>query len=437
MENRSKTGGEIGLVLTEWAKATPLTHPVLAGFSFADEPAADQTARRLTETGQLTLHQFASGLEIQTSSVVGTIQLGRLSLTVTPKIDTLPLMRLLRFAYGLRELDTYKLKSLASQKLAFQDLLIYQLVMEVEELVSRGLLKQYVRKSENLVSPVGRLDFQKFTSQGGLLGGALPCLYHHRLEDCLHNRFLLSGLRLAAFLTADLTLRSCASQLIGLLSESIQPIPLNREAVSQVECASNRLNETYNPAIKLITLLMSHSGSGLDEDRDPVKQHGFLFDMNRFFQAFISRLLAKYLEGYQVKDEHALKGFLSYIPGFELPNRQDPLPRPDFALFQNGSLVTLLDAKYRDLWQEGLPRDMLYQLIVYALSQSINRQATILYPTLHDTARVSKLQINEPMMGCAQGAVILRPVPITHIDRLLNERKECELKSLVTKTVFG
>lgn len=437
MEKTAKQEQQVHIAIQEWKTASPQTHPSLAGFSFDDDPTARLLAQRLTQWQGVTFHELSSGLEIQTSSVVGSIRLGRLSLTIQPKMDALPLMNLLRFAYGLRDLEIFDKQGFSSRPLAFQDLLILQLIIEVEELLARGLQRRYLRNAASLVSPQGRMDFEQFTRQGGLINGTLPCTFYHRLENSLHNQVLLSGLLLAAKLTTDLILRSRARRLAGLLADTVTAIALNPQVLRRVERESNRLTEAYTPAIKLVALLLGEAGSDLDEPAEPVRLQGFLFDMNHFFQALLSRLLNDYLEGYEVEDEHQLKGFLAYVPGFELPSRHDPLPRPDFAIFQKGQLISLFDAKYRDLWREGLPRDMLYQLIVYALSQQNNRTATILYPSMDVTAREAKIQINEPIYGFPNGLVILRPVLLKVLEKYICERNIENLEKFAHQLIFG
>ncbi len=437
IERSAKPGQQVSVTIPEWITATRQTHAQLAGFSFDDDPASRQLAQRLTQAKKITFHELTSGLEIQARSTVGSIRLGKLSLTIQPKMDGLPLMNMLRFAYGLRDLEIFDKQGFSSRPLAFQDLLILQLIVEVEELLARGLQRRYLRKDASLISPQGRLDFQQFTRQGGLLNGTLPCNYYHRLENNLHNQVLLSGLLLAAQITTDLILRSRTRRLAGLLADTVTAIALNHQVLRRVERESNRLTEVYNPAIKLVALLLGEVGCDLDEPTEPVRLQGFLFDMNHFFQALLSRLLNDYLEDYEVEDEHQLKGFLAYVPGFELPNSHDPLPRPDFAIFQRGKLISLFDAKYRDMWRERLPREMLYQLIVYALSQQNNRTATILYPSLDETAREAKIQINEPVRGASSGFVVLRPVPMNTLEKYIRDKDSASLKRFAHQLIIG
>ena len=78
-------------------------------------------------------------------------------------------------------------------------------------------------------------------------------------------------------------------------------------------------------------------------------------------------------------------------------------------------MVKLLDAKYRDLWEHALPRDMLYQLSMYALSQARGSTAVILYPTTDPAARVARIEVRDPSRDSAAGYVALRPVLLSRM----------------------
>ena len=146
---------------------------------------------------------------------------------------------------------------------------------------------------------------------------------------------------------------------------------------------------------------------------------GFLFDMNAFFQTLVSRFLRDNLPEYSVCAERGLKGMMQYNPAFNPQRRQSPTPRPDFVVKQHGAICSILDAKYRDLWEKKLPREMLYQLVVYAISHRQNLQSSILYPTTDGRAKEARIDITDPVFGRFLGQVCLRPFHLSTIVELL------------------
>lgn len=413
------------VTLREWTSVSPVDCAELAGRRLAPGGSAWRLAQALTAGGRLTVRELADGLALQATSWVGRITLDDLTITVRPKIPALPLMTLLRYAYGLRDLHLTDTACYASEAGAFQDLLIAQLIAEASDLLARGLHSDYRRTAEVLEQPRGQIDLRAYAAGAGHARAALPCVHHPRTSDVPLNRALLAGLLFASGATRDVDLRTRLHRLADRLDDVLTGsrgilLGLDSDVLARAHRTLDRRTAHYRPALTLIELLLRGMAVSFDDPRSDLQLDGMLFDMNLFFQALLSRFLRAHLADARLVDEHRLRGVFAYDPRRNPRNRRDPAPRPDFAVVREGRVVALLDAKYRDLWEQSLPPEMLYQLAIYALTQrGENPVSIILYPSVTEAAQDQVVEFRGVLDGIAKASVILRPVHLLRLDALL------------------
>jgi 5-methylcytosine-specific restriction enzyme subunit McrC len=161
--------------------------------------------------------------------------------------------------------------------------------------------------------------------------------------------------------------------------------------------------------------------------------------MNLFFQELLSRFLREHLQEYTMQAQFEMEGMLAYVNNPR--RRMNPKPRPDYVVKKGGRVVAILDAKYRALWRNDLPPHMLYQLVMYALSQESCNRAAILYPTTQPEAQEAKIEVRVPRYGAGCAYVILRPVDLLKLENLIIAAKtrnnERERKDFATWLAFG
>lgn len=427
--------------LREWEILEPLHGSILANRTLENSSTGRQLAERLTKTGRIEVLELARGLELRATSFVGRFSLGDITITIQPKLSGSPLLSLLRYAYGLRNLSLYESVGYAATKLTFQDLLIQQLVAEIRELISRGIHRDYERQNSELAIPRGRIDFARYFGVVCRAKTILPCIEYPRVENTLLNQVLLGGLIFAGQITTDVDLRAQLKRFATMLAMSVAERKIDGTVMAEVWRKMDRRTTVYKPALILIDMLLQGEGISLNEDLHRTQLPGFLFDMNRFFQALLSRFLRENLDGYEVEDECRLKGLFNYDPTRNPQQRRAPVQKPDFVVRRDRKTVAILDAKYRDLWERALPREMLYQLALYALGQNGSmRRAIILYPTTETMAREQVIVIQEPVGGRHQAEVVMRPVKLLELNELIQDRgahAEKHRSGLAAQLAFG
>jgi 5-methylcytosine-specific restriction enzyme subunit McrC len=405
--------------LTDWDQVGPAQDLRLKGCSLAD----DVQSRRLAETlrGRLDIREGYEGLEIASTSFVGRVEIGPLRIAITPKLPAMPLARLLRYAYGLRDVGVIEETRAPTTRYGLHDLLIALLAAEVEELLHRGLARRYVPLSEKLESPRGRLLIDQVMRQGGVREARLPCRHFERRADWHLNQVLRAGLETAAQMAEDRDLRRQTHQLSTMFGD-VEPLArLDTGDIDRAERELTRLTAANRPALTIIRLLQDTLGLAFDSAQQSSRMPGFLFDMNIFFQRLLSRFLHDNLTSTRIADEVPIRNLFAYALDGNPRRRTAPAPRPDYALFGGDTLYGFLDAKYRDIWERGLPAEWLYQLSLYALA-SPSQVSVLLYASMAADARDERVEVRQPILWSNRGpaSVILRPVPLPYLAELLD-----------------
>jgi len=408
--------------LTEWDWAGPSDNAGLRSTSLMGDAAARRIADALRS--KVDIREGYEGLEISTTSFVGRVDVGPLRIVIKPKLPAMPLTRLLRYAYGLRDLTIKEETQTPTARDGLQDLLIAMLAAEVDELLHRGLARFYVPLEDRLESPRGKILIQELVSRGGLTEAKLPCRHFERRADWHLNQVLRAGVIEAAKFCDDREVRRHLHRSVDMFGDVTALAVLEAKELDRAERGLSRQTSSYASALTIIRLLLEMRGVAFGSDNKPSSTPGFLFDMNVFFQRLLSRFLHENLATRRIEDEFVIREIFTFAHDANPKRRTPPKPRPDYGLFDGKKLIGFLDAKYRDSWTRGFPAEWLYQASIYALA-SPSHVSVLLYATMSEAACDEKINIQQPITWSnnSPGSVILRPVPLIQLAELLDPKR--------------
>ncbi len=305
---------------------------------------------------------------------VGVARLGDLQVTIRPKLSIGRLIFLM--GYALK--PTYWRDQ--SVVLDTEESLVEALAHSFRRLTSRaleqGLLQGYRTVDESLPLLRGRIRVADQISRRSGLGLPLEVTYDDFTVDIAENQILLAAcLRLLRTPGVPPAART-GLQRIRLQLADVTPLPAR--AVLP-EWRPSRLNSRYHAPLRLAELILQ--GDSLEQRRGDLEMSGFVVDMWRVFEDFVSVALREALAPYG--------GVASLQYRTHLDEAKQVDLRPDFLWTGADGNRIVLDAKYKAERPSGFPQADLYQLLAYCTVLGLS-DGHLVYakgnedPTVHD-----------------------------------------------------
>jgi len=303
----------------------------------------------------LTLEPVAgksSKYTIRPGSFVGAVEVGDLSVLIHPKIGIAKMLSLACYAMGAFRHREWQMFDFEEDVETLPDTLALALAAAARRAFSRGLLHGYLTEEEALQTVRGRIRFDEQLRRRFGLPLPIEVTYDEFTDDIVENRLVKS----AVHRLGEMRLRSSrAHRDLGWVAAMLKNVSHSDFAPKDVpEVSFNRLNEHYRIVVELSRLILQNSA--FESRRGEVRATGFLMDMNKVFQEFVTVALREELR----LSPHSFgeKEIAS------LDNAGNVHLRPDLTWRESGNCLFVGDAKYK-VADHSVPNSDLYQLLAY------------------------------------------------------------------------
>ena len=289
---------------------------------------------------------------LKPGSTVGAVEFGDLSVLIRPKIPIPQLLSLACYAMGVFKTQETRLFDFKEEE-ALPDTLALALVSTARRAFARGMLHGYRTEEEALYTVRGRIMFAEQIRRRFGIPLPVEVRYDEFTDDIQENQLV----KAAAARLGGMRLRSREARVglgwIAAMLDNVSPVEFPPNDVPEV--SFDRLNEHYRGVVGMSRLILRHSA--FESGRGRVRAAGFLMDMNKLFQEFVTQALRDALG---VSESVFIERSIG-----SLDVEREVRLRPDLTWWYGGNYVFVGDAKYKYIRDGNVPNADLYQLLAY------------------------------------------------------------------------
>ena len=287
--------------------------------------------------------RFHNSTTFKTGGWVGVIDLGRIQITVTPKIDRegqageVDLIKMLIGA-GWIDDDTYGPADLKQQD--FLEIFAQWYARRLHREATRGLPHNYVAREEALGTLRGRLNIGRQIMAIAAGQATLACDYDAFEADTPLNQTLKAGLRAALSLSRTTAVRARLRDTLALL-DHVSDRWVTPEMAGRVQLRRNE--RAFRPLLALARLFLQKKSPKIQGDADGSRAFGLMFSMWKLYEDYALAQLNRTLKDvtdpsgatYFAKGQESLRHLAKYL---EKKQVEDAFQvKPDVIIYRQAS----------------------------------------------------------------------------------------------------
>jgi len=280
------------------------------------------------------------------------------------------LMRMWSYAadLNLREDDTRNDAGMREAHFPFHEWLVNRFLIQVKELLSRGIRFQYIERDENLLSPRGRVMIAQNLRSNTFAPHRFYCRFEELSPDRPENRLILATLKKIVVFTSDDGNRREASHIANELHEVP---PSHNIDLDFALWRDDRLMAHYREIRKTCHWILHEMGPApVHGDQ---QMFGRFVRMNDVFERYVSRWMAEKLQSarsdHKLIDQTVKLGANSKIKDLAIWEGnviKNKIMKPDILIYLQSRCMAILDTKWKRRDDATATSGDMYQLFAYA-----------------------------------------------------------------------